>query len=397
MYEWQLKLARINGEAVSYSRALARLIGVGPAIVLKHLAELEFQPGPGGAFFAVIEPERIMDLTGLGSAETRMALELLCRHQILESLGGFVYAIHAEKIITLIEMAPVESEIVSPTDDSKRRGEDQRGFSIEKPSWSWGDDSLGVVKGVRDRDRVETGVVDRGVIGGEEGEEREGEEEELGGQKGVFGKKIWSREISENSRLVSANQSPKSTQTSELIPDHAGKNPSSLCLGMGAATRSVVDVSPDLPRPKSKPSKTAEKAQKAHKQAMEIITSWLEDEISQLEREAVNRLVPEGYTGRITWLTPYAIVWDSYFGAKAHRIIIHQCARYFREIHLRAVQHGALDEFVAAWAEYVGEAFRARKDIQYISPAKFASTYKYWVDKVRKKRVDREKKNERLD
>jgi len=394
MYEWQLKLTRINGEAVSYSRALARLIGVGPAIVLRHLGELEFQPGPGGAFFAVLEPERIMDLTGLGRAETLMALELLCRHQILESLGGFVYAIHPEKIIALTEMAPVEAEIVH----AKRRGEDQRGCSIEQPSWSWGDDSLGVEKGVQDRDRVGRGiVVDRGVIGGEEGEEREGEEEELGGEKGVTAKKIWSREILENSRLVSANQSEKSTQTSELIPAQAGKNPSLLCLGMGAATRSVVDVSPDPPKPKGKPSKTAEKAQKAHKQAMEIITSWLEDEISQLEREAVNRLVPEGYTGRITWLTPYAIVWDSYFGAKAHRIIIHQCARYFREIHLRAVQHGALDEFVAAWAEYVGEAFRARKDIQYISPAKFASTYKYWVDKVRKKRVERERKNERLD
>jgi len=396
MYEWQLKLTRINGEAVSYSRALARLIGVGPAIVLKCIGdgELEFQPGPGGAFFAVLEPERIMDLTGLGRAETLMALELLSRHQILESLGGFVYAIHPEKIIALTEMAPVEAEIVH----AKRRGEDQRGCSIEQPSWSWGDDSLGVEKGVQDRDRVGRGiVVDRGVIGGEEGEEREGEEEELGGEKGVTAKKIWSREILENSRLVSANQSEKSTQTSELIPAQAGKNPSLLCLGMGAATRSVVDVSPDPPKPKGKPSKTAEKAQKAHKQAMEIITSWLEDEISQLEREAVNRLVPDGYTGRITWLTPYAIVWDSYFGAKAHRIIIHQCARYFREIHLRAVQHGALDEFVAAWAEYVGEAFRARKDIQYISPAKFASTYKYWVDKVRKKRVERERKNERLD
>jgi hypothetical protein len=383
MYEWQTKLTRINGEAVSYSRALARLVGVGPAIVLKHLGELEFQPGPGGAFFAVLEPERIMDLTGLGRAETLMALELLSRHQILESLGGSVYAIHPEKIIALIEMAPVEAEIVS----EKRRGEDQRGCSIEQPSWSWGDDSLGVEKGVQDRVGVETEVVDRGVIGGEEGEEREGGEEELGGEKGVCAKKIQSRKILENSRLISANQSPKSTQTSQIIPAQAGKNPSALCLGMGTATHSVVDVSPELPKPKKNPGKTAEKIQKIRKQNLEIITSWLDDEISQLEREAVHRLVPEGYSGKITWLTPYAIVWDSYFGAKAHRIIIGQCARHFREIHLRAVQHGALDEFVAAWAEYVGTCFRARKDIQYISPAKFASTYKYWVDKVRKKRV----------
>jgi len=168
-------------------------------------------------------------------------------------------------------------------------------------------------------------------------------------------------------------------------------------LGIGTLTHSVVDVPPARPQPKKKPGKTAEKIQKVQKQNLEIITSWLDDEISQLEREAVNRLIPEGYSGRITWLTPYAIVWDSYFGAKAHRIIIGQCARHFREIHLRAVQHGALDEFVAAWAEYVDTCFRARKDIQYISPAKFASTYKYWVDKVRKKRVERETKNERLD
>jgi hypothetical protein len=392
MYEWQIKLTRINGETVSYSRALARLVGVGPAIVLAHLGAFEFEPGPGGAFFGVLEPERIMDLTGLCRAETLMALELLSRHQILETLGGFVYSLRPETIIALIEMTPVETEIVRV----ERGGKEQRGCSTEQPSCSLleGGYYPGGYKGVQDRVGVETGVVDRGVVGGKEGGEREGEEEELGGEKGEILEKNQSREIFENSRLVSANQAPKSMETSQILPAQARINPSSLCLGMGAATYSVIDVSPDLPQPKKKQTKTAGQIQKIRNQNLEIITSWLDDEISQLEREAVNRLIPEGYPGKITWLTPYAIVWDSYFGANSHRIIIGQCARYFRFIHLRAVKYGALDEFVAAWAEYVGEAFRARKDIQYISPAKFASTYKYWVDKVRKKRVEREKKNE---
>ena len=396
MYEWQLKLARMNGEAVSYSRALARLIGVGPAIVLKCIGdgELEFQPGPGGAFFAVLEPERIMDLTGLGRAETLMALELLSRHQILESLGGFVYAIYPEKISTLIEMAPVESEIVRV-----ERGErQQRGCSLEQPRCCNIEGGyIGGYKGVQDRVRVEIGVVDRGVIGGKEEGEREGEGKELGGKKGEILEKNQSREIAKNSALIPANQGQKGTQTSKLMPVETGKNPSALCLAMGPLTNSVVDVLPDLPKPKKKPGKTVERIQKVRKQNMEIITSWLDDEISQLERRAVGRLIPEGFSGKITWLTPYALVWDSYFGANSHKIIIGQCARYFRPIHLRAVQHDALDEFVAAWAEYVATAFRAGKDIQYISPAKFASTYKYWVDKVRKKGVERGVKNERLD